>query len=315
MKKVLITGIGGFVGPFLAQQLNESSNYKVYGTILENESINIENVILYKMNLLSKESVDHVINAIKPEIIFHLAAQSSVRKSWNNPLLTNEININGSVLLLEAAKNIVPKCKIVMIGSSEEYGEIFKNNFYPSEKEQCQPINPYAITKVAQNNYANLYSKAYNMDITMTRSFNHCGPGQSEIFVVSDFCKQVAMIENNLADPIISVGNLNVYRDFMDVRDIVRIYVELAKYGLPGETYNIGSGHSIKLQDLLDKIIKLSSYDIKIEIDKSKYRPIDVEKIEANIDKIKKLIDFKQKYGIDQTIEDTLNYWRKKINK
>ena len=156
----------------------------------------------------------------------------------------------------------------------------------------------------------NIYSKAYDMELMMIRAFNHIGPGQAPTFVVSDFCKQVAEIEKGLREPVMMVGNLAARRDFTDVRDVVKAYVKLVQMGVPGETYNVGSGNAQEIRQILDTIVSMSKVDISVQIDPNKIRPVDVPIIEADITKINELTGWKPEISIEQTIRETLNYWR-----
>ena len=173
-----------------------------------------------------------------------------------------------------------------------------------------RPGNIYAATKACQNMIGSIYSKAYDMDLMMVRAFNHIGPGQAPMFVVSDFCKQVAEIEKGLREPVMKVGNLAAKRDFTDVRDVVKAYVKLIQTGVASETYNVGSGEAKSIQQILDTIVSMSDCEIKVEIDPNKLRPVDVPIIEADITKLRELTGWKPEITLEQTIRETLDYWR-----
>lgn len=313
MKKILITGISGFVGYHLSEYLKEIGEYQIFGTKLDFEKCSLDDVKIYDMDLTNKDSVEEVIKDVNPEYVIHLAAQSSVKLSWDNPTKTVDINIIGTINLLNAIKSNNIKTKVLLVGSSEEYGNTFKNIESPDESCKCVPENIYALTKNTQNQLGYLYSKAYGMNIVMTRSFNHFGIKQSEIFVISDFCKQVAEIENDLREPVIHVGNLDAKRDFLNVRDVVRAYVLLVEKGRTSETYNIGSGNSYRIGDILNKIISFSSVEIKVEIDKAKYRALDIEKTVADISKLKGELNWQPQEDFDTGLKNVLDYWRKKV--
>ena len=310
-KKVLITGANGFVGKYLIEKLLKE-NCEVYGTVLDGDLYIDSRMIFFHLDLIDAIETRKIIEKIKPDVIFHLASQSSVKMSWDKPQLTFNVNVIGTINLLESIRLSNPTAKIILIGSSEEYGSVFKENFSPLEETKCFPENIYAITKSTQNYLGNMYHKAYGMNIIMTRSFNHVGPGQSPQFVISDFCKQVAEIELRNTNPIINVGNLNSYRDFLDVRDVVDAYYELSLNGKFGETYNIGSGNSYKIEDLLKMIISMSKCEIEVKIDEKKFRPIDIPKTCADITKILYDTNWSPKYEIKDTINNTLEYWREK---
>ena len=314
MERVFITGASGFVGKYLINILTKENKYEIYGTKLPGEKVIIENVKLYDLDLTSKKNVESIIKETCPDIVFHLAALSSVKLSWENPTNTVDININGTINLLEAIRKYNDKCKILLVGSSEEYGSTFSKISNPKESDECHPQNMYAITKYTQGKLGELYSNVYKMNIKMTRSFNHFGPGQSPNFVISDFCKQAAEISLGKKEKIIKVGNLDVYRDFSDVRDVVNAYLEIVNNGTSGEIYNVGSSHSYQIRKILDLIISISGEDIKVVVDKEKYRPSDIKKTVANIDKLSNELNYIHKYNIKETIIETFNYWKNIIN-
>lgn len=305
--KALITGVNGFVGYYLSKYLVEKG-YTVYGTVIE-DNVTMDNVIIHKMNLLNKKEVEETIKSINPDHIYHLAGQSAVGLSWKNPTLTIDVNVNGTINILESVRESNINTKVLIIGSSDEYGIIKAEECPISEEHPLNPSSPYAISKMTQEEIAKLYVKSYNMNLIMVRAFNHIGPMQSKNFVVSDFASKVAEIEKG-AEPIIKVGNLESYRDFTDVRDIVRGYTMLIEKGKIGEIYNIGSGNSYKIQEILDILISLSSKNIKIEIDPDKLRPSDVPIIQCDNSKIKSHVNWDPEYDIKNTLKDTLDYWR-----
>ena len=313
MKKALIIGGAGFVGNYLMDYLNKECEWSVAVTKMENERIQKEKVDIYDLDILEKDAIVEVLNSVKPDYIFHLAAQSSVKLSWKNPGLTIDINIKGSINLLEAVREWGSKPRILMIGSGEEYGYISPETVPIQEETILHPGNIYAATKACQNMLSKIYSDAYQMDIIMVRAFNHIGPAQSPIFVVSDFCKQVAEIEKGKREAVIRVGNLSAYRDFTDVRDVVAAYALLIEKGKKGETYNVGSGKAIQIQSILKELLQLSSMEIKIEVDEAKLRPIDVPIIEADIKKLVETTGWKRKYELTDTLKETLNYWRQTV--
>lgn len=313
MKKALIIGGAGFVGNYLMDYLKKEYGWSVAVTKMESEVIQKEDIDIYDLDILDKDAIVKVLYLVKPDYIFHLAAQSSVGLSWKNPGMTIDVNIKGSINLLEAIKKYGGIPRILMIGSGEEYGHISKE-FIPIQEETIlHPGNIYAATKACQNMLGKIYSDAYQMEIIMVRAFNHIGPAQSPIFVISDFCKQVAEIEKAQRHPVIQVGNLSAYRDFTDVRDVVAAYTLLMEKGKSGETYNVGSGKAIQIQTILEEILQLSSVEIKIEVDKAKLRPVDIPVIEADIKKLVETTGWKRKYKLIDTLKETLNYWRQTV--
>ncbi|MCH5203860.1 MAG: GDP-mannose 4,6-dehydratase [Oscillospiraceae bacterium] len=311
MKRSLIIGAAGFVGGYLIKHLSSLGD-EVFATKLPAETMEADCTVR-DLDILDEGAAAELISEVRPDRIFHLAAQSSVALSWNKPALTARINVVGAINVLEAARNSECDPVILLIGSSEEYGEVNTPDGIIGEDRPACPNNIYAATKSAQNTIGGIYQKAYGMKIICVRAFNHFGPGQLPQFVISDFCKQTAEIEAGLHEPIISVGNLSAKRDFTDVRDIVRAYGALAEKGIPGETYNVGSGHAIEIRSILDIILSLSKAEISIEVDKTRLRPVDVPVVQADIRKINNDTGWKPEIDIMDTIGDTLNYWRNVI--
>lgn len=312
-KNVLIIGAAGFVGNHLIDCIqNNHKNWKITATKMPRETIEKENVEVRDLDITVPDDIDNLLVQVKPDYVFHLAAQSSVALSWKNPQLTIKINIIGSVNLLDSLRKLGKKPRVLMIGSGEEYGHIKPGEVPISEDNNTRPGNIYAVTKVTQNMIGHLYYEAYGMDIMSTRSFNHTGPNQAPIFVVPDFCKQVAEIEAGKQEPVIKVGNLSAKRDFTDVRDVVRAYCMLMENGRAGETYNIGSGTAVEIRNILDMILSCTKAKILISTDPDKLRPVDIPLIEADIHKLQRDTGWKPEIPLEQTIQETLAIWRKK---
>lgn len=312
--KALIIGGGGFVGRYLAEHLLQDCGWETIVTKLPKETVEVEGCEAYNLDILDKDAVEALLVRHKPDAILHLAAQSSVAYSWKNPQLTADINIHGCLNVLDAVRdmpNYSPK--ILLIGSGEEYGILPANTSLVSETTPVHPANPYAITKMAQNLFGALYAKAYEMHVMMVRAFNHVGPRQLPQFVVSDFCKQVAEITAGKREPVMRVGNLTAARDFTDVRDVVRAYSLLIEHGKSGEVYNVGSGRAIVIQEILDRIIAHSGKEITVEVDPAKLRPVEVPVIRADISKLQANTGWQPEIPLEQTIAETLEYWKQHI--
>lgn len=313
--KSLIIGGAGFVGAYLVRHLKNDLGQEVVVTKMPREQVNVDGVDMSEiqvcdLDILDKEAVVALFCTVHPDCIYHLAAQSSVSVSWKNPELTIDVNVKGGVNILEALRELDYKPRVLFIGSGEEYGHILPDETPIKEDNVSRPGNIYAATKACQNMLARIYADAYDLDVMMVRAFNHIGPNQLPLFVVADFCKQVAEIEAGNREPIIKVGNLSARRDFTDVRDVVRAYALLMKSGCAGETYNIGSGHAIAIEDLLRCILDNSSVDIRVEVDPEKLRPVDVPIIEADTTKIYKETGWQPEIPLEQTIRETLDFWR-----
>lgn len=309
MKKGLVIGAAGFVGKYLVDEMC-ANGMEAYATKLPHEQFEYPNVQVYDLDIMDKEAIVALLFEIRPDYIFHLAAQSSVGLAWKNPGLTIDVNIKGSINVMDALRELFYKPRILLIGSGEEYGHIQPTETPIKESNLLRPGNIYAATKACQNMIGNIYSKAYDLELMMVRAFNHIGPGQAPMFVVSDFCKQVAEIEKGLKEPVMKVGNLAAKRDFTDVRDVVKAYVKLIQSGLAGETYNVGSGSAKEIREILNLIVSMSTVKIDVEIDPNKIRPVDVPIIEADISKINELTGWKPQIPLEQTINETLEYWR-----
>lgn len=314
MKKALIIGAAGFVGSYLIDHIQKKCIWSIIATKMPYEVMECMGVEICNLNILDKEGVVRLIKEKRPDFIFHLAAQSSVAVSWDNPNLTVDVNIKGALNVLDAIRELDYKPRVLLIGSGEEYGQVYSNEVPIKESNVLRPKNIYAATKVCQNMLGNIYAQAYGIDVMMVRAFNHIGPNQTAMFVVADFCKQVAEIEKKMRAPIIKVGNLNTKRDFSDVRDVVRAYVLLLELGKSGETYNVGSGIAVPIQSILNMILEFTEVNVEIEIDSKKIRPIDIPIIEADITKLVETTGWKQEITLERTIKETLEYWRNIIN-
>lgn len=306
--KTLIIGGSGFVGPHLITRVLKDFGGEVVATSKSGKNG------YKKLNILDRSRIRDILLTVQPDLIFYLAAQSSVRNSWSDPCYTATVNIEGSMILLEELKAIKRKTRLLMIGSSEEYGYI-----QPDQEERVKetyvtrPCNFYGVTKVCQNLMANFYSASLSSTILSTRTFNHFGPGQSPDFVISSFCKQIAEIELARKDNVIRVGNLDAVRDFTDVRDVVKAYTKLILFGKKGETYNVGSGVSRKISDILSILISFSQVPIEVEVDPLLFRPIDFKSPTADISKLKLATGWSPGISLEESLLDTLNYWRREI--
>lgn len=316
MKKVLITGITGFAGSHLADYLVSQKQYRVFGTYLLDQSIDNlsevgNKVEIFKIDLMISQECNALVKKVKPDLVFHLAALPSPANSFKNPQETLTNNIIAEVNILNAIKmNNFLNTKILIISSADIYGIVKKENLPINENTPLLPLSPYAVSKIAQDFLGLQYFLSYNLKIVRVRPFNHIGPRQSPHFVVASIAQKIAAIEKGVGQ-FLSVGNLEAKRDFTDVRDMVRAYEMALKKGKSGEVYNIGSGASYKIGDILNKMISLSTKKIKIKIDKSLLRPIDNPDLICNARKFVKLTGWKPTIPIDVTLKDILDYWRK----
>ncbi|MEI2395811.1 GDP-mannose 4,6-dehydratase [Paenibacillus phytohabitans] len=312
--KALITGVNGFVGRHLEQFLL-SNDYEVWGSSRSDLDVEENWLNRIQLDFNNVDKLTSVINDLKPDYVFHLAAQSSVKKSWDNIELTLNSNVINSAKLFEAImrSEIVGNCKVLSVGSSEEYGILPQESMPIKEESNLNPINPYGISKVSQYMLTKLYAKL-GLQIVHVRPFNHIGPGQDLGFVVSDFSNQIAKIEANKINPIMNVGNLSAKRDFLDVRDIIRAYVDIISSGISGEVYNICSSKPVAISDLLDTLVSLSSQNIEVKIDPKLLRVVDIPQYVGDNSKIRRLISWQPNISLEETLRDTLDYWRRKGN-
>jgi len=302
--KALITGINGFVGPYLKRCLLEN-NFEVDGT-----DISAGEDVDYRVDLLDKGKIEDLITKIKPELIFHLAAQSSVKKSWENPELTTKINVEGTRNLLDAVLKAGINPKILTVGSGEIYGTTKKVPF--KETSPLNPNSPYSKSRLAQEKLVRNYFDRFGINVIISRSFPHTGPSQSPTFVCSGFAKQIAEIEKGMLESI-KVGNLEAKRDYTDVRDMTKAYLFAIERCVSGEIYNICSGKAFSISSILDILTGLSNAKIKVEKDHTKMRPSDIPILLGDNTKFIEQTGWKPEIPFEKTLKDILDYWRAKV--
>ncbi len=316
-KKALITGITGFAGSHLAELLLEKG-YEVHGTTRpRSKTDNIDHIKrklkLQDADLLDSHSLYTILSDIKPDFVFHLAAQSFVQSSWASPANTMEMNTVGSVHLFEAVRRAQIDPVIQIACSSEEYGLVLRNETPVKETNPLRPLSPYAVSKVAMDYLGYQYYQSYGIKIIRTRGFNHTGPRRGEVFVTSNFAKQIAEIEKGRKDSIIEVGNLDAQRDWTDVRDMARAYLLAVKKCEYGEVYNVCSEKAVTVSDMLNLLLSFSKIKVKIVKDSSRIRPSDVPILLGDCGKFKKATGWKPEIPFEKTMKDLLNYWRERV--
>jgi GDP-4-dehydro-6-deoxy-D-mannose reductase len=319
--RVLITGITGFAGSHLAEYvLAEHPGTEVFGTMRwrsRTENIRgIESKIqLLECDIRDQSSVTGLIERAQPDRIFHLAAQSFVPSSWNAPAESLTTNILGQLNLFEAvrAAGIDPWIQIAC--SSEEYGLVHEDELPIRETNPLRPLSPYAVSKVGQDYLGYQYFKSFGTKVVRTRGFNHDGPRRGDVFVSSNFAKQLAAIEKGKKPPVIHVGNLEARRDFTDVRDMVRGYWLALDGGCePGEVYNICTGKDYSIQRVLDELIRMSGIEVEVREDPERLRPSDVPILLGDSSKFRKATGWKPEIAYERTLRDMLDYWRAEID-
>jgi GDP-4-dehydro-6-deoxy-D-mannose reductase len=316
--KVLITGITGFVGSHMAEYLLNKKEVEVWG--IERWRSRKENIrhIEDKINLIECDlrdisSVKRAISRIKPDKIFHLAAQSFVPTSWHAPSETLNTNIIGQLNLFEAVREVSINPWVQIAGSSEEYGMVLPEETPIKETNPLRPLSPYGVSKVGQDMLGYQYAKSYGMNIVRTRGFNHTGPRRGEVFVESNFAQQIAKIEKGKQQPVISVGNLDARRDYTDARDMVRGYWLATEKCKAGEEYNICSGKDWTIRQVLDILLSYSKIKVDVKQDPSRMRPSDVMILLGDNSKFCKATGWKPEIPFEQTLLDLLNYWRERV--
>ncbi|MBW2970726.1 GDP-mannose 4,6-dehydratase [Candidatus Woesearchaeota archaeon] len=302
--RALVTGASGFAGQHLCDCLSKRG-CDVSGTYHINPS---KRWASHRLNILDKDGFKDVLAKAKPDVVFHLAGMSSVRESFENPKLCFETNVTGTKNLMESLIELKQIPKVVVVSSSEVYAP---SDNSLNEISPPGPKTPYGKSKLAQEELCHQYSP--KAEIVILRSFTHIGPGQRDVFFMSNFAKQIAEIEAEKREPIIKVGDLCVKRDITDVRDIAAAYCLAAEKAKPGETYNVCSGKAYLLKDLLDKLIEISGIEVEVRVDKKRLRETDRKLSIGDNSKFVKATGWKPKVPIRQTMKDTLDYWRKRI--
>jgi GDP-4-dehydro-6-deoxy-D-mannose reductase len=270
----------------------------------------MDKIELHEGDLKDIVSLEKCLAEIRPDFIFHLAAQSFVPTSWKLPAETFSINAIGQINLFQAILGLKLNPKIQVAGSSEEYGHVFPHEVPMKESNPLRPLSPYAVSKVAQDLLAYQYHKSYSLRVVRTRGFNHTGPRRGEVFFTSNIARQIAEIEKGKRAAVIHVGNLEAKRDFTDVRDMVRAYWLSLEKGEEGDVYNLGSGNSYSMREVLDMLLAESKIKVKVEVDSSRLRPSDVPILLSDCSKFVNLTGWQPKIPLRQTLRDLLDYWR-----
>ena len=334
MVRALITGISGFVGSHLAEYLLDHTDWQVAGTVYGPED-NIEHLRdrleLYPAELSELETVTSILERAKPDYIFHLAAQPLVSLSRRDPWGTLAINIRLQLNILEAVARLGSstlrqspstssggtsgQARILVVGSSEEHGQVQPDELPIKETNPLRPTSPYAVSKVAQDMLGLQYHLSHKLYTVRVRSFNHVGPRQRPGFVAPDFASQIAEAEAGLREPVIQVGNLEPQRDFSDVRDVVRGYHLLITRGEPGEVYNLGSEQAHSVGEILETLLALSKVPITVEQDPARLRPTDVPVIVGDCTRIREQTGWRTTISFQDSLQDVLDYWREATKK
>lgn len=302
MKKLMLTGATGFVGGFIQQALASENN--AYGFAL---------VPPQDIELRDAEGVARICAESAPDYVIHLAAQSFVPESFKNPRETYEVNFLGTLNLLQALKSSGFKGRFLFVGSGDMYGLVAPETLPLTESSPLKPRNPYAVSKVAAEALCYQWSQTEGMEIVMVRPFNHIGPGQSERFVVSDFAKQITEIKLARRGPEIAVGDIDVTRDFTDVRDVVRAYLMLLSDGENGEAYNVCSGKEHSVREILERLQMLAGVRARVSQDRARMRAAEQRRVYGSYDKLRNATGWQPEIKLEESLADNLSYWERKL--
>ena len=343
--RVLLTGITGFAGSHLAEYiLANHPDVAIYATYrwrsrTENlEVLTAQNkvemiegryptggtlrddgrrgrVTLLHCELTDAGAVEKLVASVQPQRIFHLAAQSYVQSSFDEPAATLRINIESQLNVLEAVRRHDTQIRMHIAGSSEEYGLVHPDEVPMKETNPLRPLSPYAVSKVAQDKLAYQYYKSYGLHLVVTRGFNHTGPRRGTHFVTSTMARQIALIEAGKHEPVIYHGDLTSKRDWTDVRDMVRAYWLALEKGEPGEVYNVGRGKCWSIREMLDMLLSHTTVKIKTQEDPARLRPSDVPILWADTAKFQRATGWEPQIPFEKTLADLLDYWRERVRR
>ncbi len=313
--RILITGISGFVGPYLARHIAETdSEAEIWGLVWEADPAEASSSVqLVDGDLTDISTLTTALNRVRPDIIFHLAAASSVASSWDHPGRFLEVNAVGTVNLLEVARALDLETKVVVSSSAEVYGAVPTDRQPIAEDSPLEPLSPYAASKAAQDLLTAQYYHGYEMPTIRLRLFHHTGPRRPTQFVASSFAHQIARIERGLDPPRLAVGNLEAVRDFSDVRDIARAYWLAATRGKPGAAYNVCSSRGTTIRQVLDMLLENSEVDVEVEVDPSRLRAADIPCLVGDHSRFSDATGWQPEIPLEKTLSDLLDWWRQNI--
>jgi GDP-4-dehydro-6-deoxy-D-mannose reductase len=312
--RVLVTGVGGFVGAHLAGYLRRKPEVELIGIVkgVEPRRSDLPGVRVLTIDLEDAAAADAAIAEARPDRIVHLAAQSSVRASWDDPTGTFRANVHGLIHLMEALRRRSWSPRVLVVGSADEYGRA--DELPITEEAPLRPTSPYAASKVAQGYVALQYALSVRMPVIRTRTFPHTGPGRTDLFAESSFARQAAEIQAGRRPPVLSVGNADVVRDFTDVRDVVRAYWMLLERGEPGQVYNVCSGTGVSLREIATRLLALAGVRAEVRVDPERLRPGDIPALVGDPTRLRQATGWEPRIGLQQTLRDLLDYWRAHVS-
>jgi GDP-4-dehydro-6-deoxy-D-mannose reductase len=311
--RALITGIGGFVGRHLMAHLQAEGD-SVCGLARAADVAGLAaSVEAFHADLSDRAAVERVVRAAQPEAVYHLAAQSSPAESMADPWATIGNNLLAQINLFEALLSAGLRPRVLVIGSSDEYGRVEPENVPTHEDVPLRPVTPYAVSKVGQDMMGFQYFAQHGLPVVRVRPFNHTGPGHDARFVIPSFARQIAEIEAGEREPVLWVGNLDVQRDFTDARDMVRAYRLALVAGTPGDVYNLGRGRSMRIAEMVDELIAMCRVPVQTRVNPALLRASDIPRQEADTRKFTTLTGWQPRIPWHTTLADTLDYWRNKV--
>lgn len=312
MQRLLITGCWGFVGKTAAQSLAEEG-VDIWGADTQSAPGRFPGKESFQVDLSEAAEVEKLLARTQPTHILHLAAHSSAGHSFKEPLGTIRNNLLSTLNILEALRKRERPARLLAVGSADEYGPADPSHLPLVETRPAHPANPYALSKAMQAQCCSLYHAVYGVDVVMTRSFNHTGPGQTDTFVLPSFARQIMEIKHKVREPAMEVGNIEIKRDFLDVRDVVRAYRALLERGKPGELYNVCSGASYTLKELLHRMCALAGVRVDVRVRDERVRPLDTMELRGNKLKIARDTGWSPEIPIEKTLQSLLDYWEQVV--
>jgi GDP-4-dehydro-6-deoxy-D-mannose reductase len=312
--RILVTGVTGFVGGHLVDLLRrEHPGAEIFGLARPRGGLVLPGgVRLLDADLEDAGSVVAAVERARPDRVFHLAGQSSVHQSWQDPAGTMRANLHGALHLLEALRLRAPAARVLVVGSADEYGA--RDAPVPiGENAPLAPGSPYAVSKMAQGFLALEYARTFGLHVVRTRTFPHTGPGRGELFAESSFARQVAEAESGLRPPVIEVGNLEAVRDFTDVRDVVRAYWALLDHGAAGGVYNVCSGRGVRIRELLERLVALARVPVEVRVDAARLRPADIPALVGDPSRLREATGWSPRIELGTTLGDLMDDWRARL--
>ena len=306
--RILVTGASGFVGPHVCRALEEAGH-----NIWTTDRAPAERPQHTSIELMDGDAVRLLFANIGPEAVVHLASMASVGESFRDPQETLTNNLTAACNILEAVRHEAPKARLLMIGSAEQYGIVSANELPLTEEQPQRPASPYAVAKVAQEHLALQYQRSWGLDVVLSRSFNHSGPGQSNRFVLPAFAEQITLCERNKHDSVLNVGNLDAQRDFLDVRDVARAYLALLDKGKSGVCYNVCRGETFRIGDLVEGLLQRARVPMRLQQDPARMRPSDLPVLQGSAQRLQDDTGWQASIPMDQTLDDIIEDWRQRV--